>query len=315
MGRHKKVSCPKCEKEMRSDKLKNHNCPLNRKKEEIERRHEKRPVIEVPVLPGMEAIPRLMQILEHYFGKGNLEKTISLLSNGDLVHGIITSEAYPECIKVIQRYTNQEVDCTYDNGKTVNHKHFVGVLEGSRDNKTIKNVCGVKWGRIKNIEHLVNVVKYIQKNGKCKQYNAKRRKSKHHTLPESVEGDAFIRDKIAECLNELEFGLGDLYLYESYSSAYTKFMKAKNYHDFKKEKNPTLECALPSNSSLGCYYCDESLFEAKVERLFKIYTCNDQAAKKALIKLNYVPKKKVTKIYPPSILDIGLIEDEFDELM
>ena len=147
---------------MRSDKLKNHNCPLNRKKEEIERRREKRPVIEVPVLPGMEAIPRLMQILEHYFGKGNLEKTISLLSNGDLVHGIITSEAYPECIKVIQRYTNQEVDCTYDNGKTVNHKHFVAVLEGSRNNKTIKNVCGVKWGRIKNIEHVVNVAKYIQ---------------------------------------------------------------------------------------------------------------------------------------------------------
>ena len=82
------------------------------------------------------------------------------------------------------------------------------------------------------------------------------------------------------------------------------------------------------------------MFEAKVERLFKIYACNDQAAKKVLIKLNYVPKKKVTKNYPPShtcataltretckrsgfkytvytpsILDTSLIEDEFDELM
>ena len=30
----------------------------------------------------------------------------------------------------------------------------------------------------------------------------------------------------------------------------------------------------------------------------KMYACNDQAAKKALIKLNYVPKKKVAKNYP-----------------
>ena len=109
--------------------------------------------------------------------------------------------------------------------------------------------------------------------------------------------------------------MGDLYLYESYSSAYARFMKAKKYHDFKKEQNPTLDCALPSNSSLGCYYCDETLFEAKVERLCKLYPCNDQAVKKALIKLDYSPKKKSTKHYPLSLLDIGLIEDEFDELM